>query len=189
MDTQTTHKQGTRAPHAINGSLFQRPEALGLHRTMTMVAAPKGKTFHYRGEDKRVVEHGWTDEFRLRKVEGPIVYAVADDRGTVRYFGRHLARTPVYARWFRHGYIHHQRASRSRYIAELDAGRVPLTLWSASARELRRMVPSAHQGMSDEQLASNLEGLWVKRWRPQLWNSQLPPVSPHFDDGSYWAAA
>lgn len=189
MDIQDTLKQEAGLSSPTDKSLFCRPDGLGLHPTMTMVAAPIGKTFHYRGEDKRVIEHGWTDEYRLRKVEGPIVYAVADGARTVRYFGRHLARTPIYSRWFRHGYIHHQRASRNRYLAELDTGRGQLTMWSASVRELRSLLPREHQGMTDEQLATNLEACWVRRWMPQLWNTQTPPMSPNFDDGSYWVTA
>lgn len=167
---------------------FSQPHRLALHRTMEMVGAPIGKTFFYRSEHKRVISLGWTDERRLHNILGPSVYAVTDASGIVRYFGRHLDEQPIYARWFRHGFIHHQKSSRAAYLAELDAGRTPLTLWSAPIIELRPFLPACFQQVDATVLAKNLEALWIKRWRPQLWNKTQPPVSPDFSDGDYWIA-
>lgn len=172
---------------SIGGQLFSNPRALGLDPTLQMVAAPIGMTFHYRAEDKRVIEHGWTDEQRLNRIYGPLVYVVTDRAGVVRYIGRHLAETPLRSRWFRHGHIHHHPERRKNYLAELDAGRGPLMVWSAAARELRPRLPRAAQTMSERDIASNLEALWVKRWSNQLWNKQQGRLVPGFDDGAYWA--
>jgi hypothetical protein len=146
---------------------FSKPQKLALHRAMEMVSAPLGKTFFYRGEHKRIITPGWFDEHRLKIVLGPSVYAVTDAQGIVRYFGRHLDETPVYSRWFRHGFIHHQRSSRTAYLVELDAERAPLTLWTSSVAELRTYLPEECQHLCTIELAKNLEALWVNRWRQQ----------------------
>lgn len=166
---------------------FCEPKRLGLHRSFEMVAAPSAKTFYYRDEQKRVIEPGWRDEHRLRQVNGPLIYAVTDSCSVVRYIGKWVSKTPLYARWFRRNHIHHQTSSRKRFIAELDAGRTPLTVWSASAVEIREQpIPRETQNLSERRLVENLEGLWIARWRKQLWNIQEPLVAPEFFDGEYW---
>lgn len=189
MDNQLSQLLQPSQIRPVSGVVFRHPDALRLHPTLTMVEAPKDETFYYRGEHKRVIRHGWTDEHRLNSVDGPIVYVVTDHAGAVRYVGRHLAETPLRARWFRHGTIHHQAASRKQYLAELDASRGPLTVWSAAARELRDVLPRAAHSLTERDLATGLEALWVARWRDQLWNTQRPKLVPGFDDGSYWANA
>jgi hypothetical protein len=183
------NSQTSSSIRSLAGQMFTNPKALGLHPTLQMVGAPKGLTFYYRAENKRIIEFGWTDEYRLNRVYGPLVYAVTDGGGVVRYIGRHLAETPLRSRWFRHGHIHHHSERRNNYIAELDAGRGPLLVWSAAARELRSRLPGAVQTMVERDLASNLEALWVRRWRNQLWNQQRGQVAVGFDDGAYWAHA
>ena len=163
------------------------PQRLGLHRAFEMIAAPVGKTFFYRNEHKRVIEPGWRDEHRLRRISGPLLYAVTDSKGFVRYIGKWVSETPLYARWFRHDHIHHQTSSRKKFLAELDAGRTPLTVWSASARELRQhRLPAESLCLSDKALVENLEALWIFRWRSDLWNKSCPAISPDFSDGNYW---
>lgn len=162
------------------------PAQLGLHKTLEMVNAPQGKTFYYRNERKRVIEHGWFDAYWLDRVTGPTIYAVTDHAGTIRYFGKHAAETPIRSRWFRHGFIHHQKSSRNRFIAELDAGRGPLQLWSVPVRALRSRLPEQSSGLSDTVLVAELESLWVARWRGQLWNKVVPPRCATFHDGEYW---
>lgn len=167
--------------------MFSDPKRLGLHRAFQMIGAPIGRTFFYRNEHKRVIEPGWKDFQRLHNVEGPLIYAVTDFKGVVRYFGKWVSETPLYARWFRHDHIHHQTSSRKQFISELDAGRGPLTVWSASARELRQLpLTSNSLRLSDRQLVENLEALWIIRWRAQLWNKACPPIIPEFSDGEYW---
>jgi len=169
------------------GELFGEPQRLGLHRSFEMVAAPVNKTFFYRNEHKRVIEPGWTDPHRLHNIPGPLIYAVTDLDGLVRYIGKWVSETPLYARWFRHEHIHHQTSSRKRFIAELDAGRGPLTVWSASAQELRRFpLPSDTTRLSAKQFIENLEALWINRWRGQLWNKACPAGAAAFSDGEYW---
>lgn len=164
---------------------FCSPDRLGLERAFVMTAAPPGKTFFYRQEHKRVIESCVIDDRRLRSLAGPLIYAVTDSAGAMRYVGKWVSTTPLYARWFRHDVVHHQTSSRTFYLSELDAGRAPLTVWSLSATELRHRIP-AQPLMTDVQLIENLEGLWIQRWGPQLWNKQRPPVAPGFSDGDYW---
>lgn len=75
------------------------------------------------------------------------------------------------------------------YLAELDGGLSPLTVWSAAARELREHLPNVAQSMTERDIASALEALWMSRWRDQLWNTQQPRLPRGFDDGAYWANA
>lgn len=164
--------------------MFTDIRALGMEPVFEMVSAPANKTFFYRREHKRVIAPRVLDDYRLRGVVGPLVYAVADYRGTLRYVGKWVSTTALYARWFRHGHIHHQASSRRHYLEELDQGRSPLIVWSASARELRSRLPATD--LSDYALAEALEGLWVTRWRSQLWNKNCPPYPAGFSDGEYW---
>ncbi len=164
--------------------MFSDIQALGMQPVFEMIAAPANKTFFYRGENKRVIESRILDEYRLRRVAGPLLYCVADQSGVLRYVGKWVTETPLYARWFRHDHIHHQTSSRRHYLDELDNGRGPLVVWSASASELRPRIPS--QSLSNYDLAEALEGLWITRWRSQLWNKSLPSFPAAFTDGEYW---
>lgn len=169
---------------------FRKPQYLGMQRSFEMIAAPRGKTFRYRNEDKRIIEPGWRDEHRLRKIMGPLIYAVTDSEGVVRYFGKWVSQTPLYARWFRHDRIHHQTSSRKKFIEALDAGKSPLTVWSAAAGELRRLpMPKETSEFDDQRFIENLEALWIQRWRSQLWNKQVPSLNPGFSDGNFWQSA
>ncbi|MDM0025916.1 GIY-YIG nuclease family protein [Variovorax saccharolyticus] len=165
--------------------LFTDPAALGLEQTFVMTTAPAHKTFYYRREHKRVIESRVLSEWRLRGVAGPLIYAVTDCDGVLRYVGKWVSATPLYARWFRHSLVHHQTSSRTFYLRELDAGRTPLTVWSLSASELRQRF-LVQPNMTDTQLIENLEGLWIQRWGGQLWNKHRPPVAATFSDGEYW---
>ena len=164
--------------------MYSNLQALGMHPAFEMTAAPANKTFFYRGEHKRVIEPRIVDDHRLRRVAGPLLYCVSDQPGVLRYVGKWVTETPLYARWFRHGHVHHQTSSRRHYLDELDNGRHPLLVWSASASELRtRMPPSS---LSNYDLAEALEGLWIARWRSQLWNKNRPSFPAAFTDGEYW---
>lgn len=162
------------------------PEALGLEKAIEMVAA-RQETFFYRNKHKRIIDHRVINEHRWKKIHGPLVYVVTDHQGQIRYIGKWETATPLYSRWLRHKTIHHQESTRNRYIAELDAGRGPLTVWSASVAELKDRLPSAMQGIDDASLAAGLEALWIRRWKEQLhWNDRLEPLLDGFYDGDYW---
>ena len=166
--------------------LFRQPERMGLIRTLQFVGAPDGQTFYYRKKHKRVIEVVSVDEHRLRKLPGPSIYAVTDSGGVVRYIGKHENATPVGSRWYRHAFVHHA-SSRNHIISELDAGRGPLTLWSAAVAEIRRMtLPEAALALGDIKLLKALEAHWINRWRSQLWNKRKEPEMPDFSDGEYW---
>lgn len=167
--------------------MFKKPEKLGLHKVFEMVDAPIGKTFHYRNEDKRVIELGWSNEHRLRNIKGPLIYVVTDSEGILRYVGKWVSGTPLYQRWFRRMHLHHQTSSRNIFISELDNGKSPLIVWSASAIEIKKLpLPNLAINLSNRDLVENLEALWIKRWKMQLWNKSLEPMLPEFTDGDYW---
>lgn len=166
--------------------LFRQPERLGLIRTMQFVSAPNGQTFYYRKKHKRVIEAVCIDEHRLLKLPGPSLYAVTDSGGVVRYIGKHENTTPVGSRWYRRAFVHHA-SSRDHIILDLDAGRGPLTLWSAAVTEIRRlMLPDAARALGDIQFLKAIEACWINRWRSQLWNKRAEPEMPGFSDGEYW---
>ena len=164
--------------------MFADIRVLGMEPVFEMITAPADKTFFYRREHKRVIEPRILDDNRLRRVAGPLLYGVADHSGVLRYVGKWVSPTPLYARWFRHEHIHHQTSSRRHYLEELDQGRAPLVVWSASVRELRPRLPQSD--LSDYQLTEALEALWVSRWRSQLWNKNCPACPAGFTDGEYW---
>ena len=164
--------------------MFSDIRSLGMEPAFEMVAAPEGKTLFYRGEHKRVIKPRVLNDNRLHRVAGPLVYCVEDHRGVLRYVGKWVSETPLYSRWFRHEHIHHQTSSRRYYLEELDAGRTPLIVWSASAHELRPRLPPSELGYYA--LAEALEGLWITRWRSQLWNKNRPAFPSGFTDGEYW---
>lgn len=171
-----------------NQHMLRDPAALGLIPTLELSRAPKGQTFEYRGEHKRVIESAWADVTRLRKVKGPCIYLVTNSEGIVRYIGKHEGATPVGSRWYRRGHIHHA-SSRNHIIAELDDGRGPCMLWSASVDELRSRLPAPVQHWDAVILAQGLEAEWIARWRPQLWNQRLEPAVAGFTDGQYMQVA
>lgn len=155
-------------------TIFYNVRALGLEPAFEMVSGPPGRTFFYRQEHKRVIEPRVVDEHRLRRVPGPLLYVVTDSAGALRYVGKWVSSTPLFARWFRHEHIHHQTSSRTRYLAELDEGRSPLLVWSLSTAELRPRLPRTELNHYD--LAEAMEALWISRWKPQLWNKNRPAV-------------
>jgi hypothetical protein len=154
--------------------VFSSPSALGLQRAIELVSAPIGKTFFYRNEHKRIINHGWRDEHRCRNIRGPLLYAITDRAGVVRYFGKWVSETPLDSRWYRHGHIHHQTTTRNRILEVLDAGDGPLHVWAASAKEMRATLPGAPATLSDVDLIEGLEALAIGKWRGQLWNKQHP---------------
>lgn len=168
--------------------MLRDPASLGLVPTLELSRAPKGQTFEYRGDHKRVIESAWADATRLRKVKGPCVYMVTDSESIVRYIGKHEGSTPVGSRWYRRGHIHHA-SSRNRVIAELDGGRGPCMLWSASVDELRSRLPATTRHWDAAILAQGLEAEWITRWRPQLWSQRLEPTMAGFTDGQYMQVA
>jgi hypothetical protein len=164
--------------------MFSDIHALGLEPAFEMVEAPIDRTFFYRSEHKRIIQPRVLNEVRLRRVAGPLIYCVADHQGILRYVGKWVSETPLYARWFRHEHIHHQTSSRRHYLEEIDAGRSPLVVWSASASELRSHTPPTE--LTNYAFVEALEGLWVSRWRSQLWNKNRPSFPLTFTDGEYW---
>lgn len=162
------------------------PEALGMEKVIEMVSA-RQETFFYRNKHKRIIDHRVINERRWKNIDGPLLYAVTDHLGLIRYIGKWEASTPLHSRWLRHKTIHHQERARNLYIAELDAGRGPLTVWSTSIAELKSRLPSAIRGLAGASLAAGLEALWIRRWKEQLlWNDRLEPLLDGFHDGEYW---
>ena len=171
--------------NADHGGVRPDPLALGMRAAFTMVAAPAGKTFFYRNEHKRVIEAQVLDQGRLREVNGPLIYGVTDQTGVLRYIGKWISPTPLYARWFRHDHVHHQTSSRTQYLRELDSGRSPLTVWSACSAEIRQLMLTGAPA-NDTSLIEGIEALWINRWKSQLWNKQTPSIPIDFHDGDYW---
>lgn len=162
------------------------PEALGMEKVIEMVSA-RQETFFYRNKHKRIIDHRVINERRWEDIDGPLLYAVTDHKGLIRYIGKWETSTPLHSRWLRHKTIHHQERARNLYIAELDAGRGPLTVWSTSIAELKSRLPSATRGIAGAKLAAGLEALWIRRWKEQLlWNDRLEPLLDGFHDGEYW---
>ena len=117
------------------------PEKLGMEKAIELTAS-RTQTFFYRDMHKRIIDHRVINEKRWKGVVGPLLYAVADHSGQVRYVGKWVTSTALNARWIRHKTIHHQESSRNIYLSELDAGRGPLSVWSISVNELKRKLPS-----------------------------------------------
>lgn len=162
------------------------PEVLGMEKVIEMVSA-RQETFFYRNKHKRIIDHRVINEHRWKNIDGPLLYAVTDHQGQIRYIGKWETATPLHSRWLRHKTIHHQERARNLYIAELDAGRGPLTVWSTSVAELKNRLPSAMQVLANASLAAGLEALWIRRWKAQLlWNDRLEPLLDGFHDGEYW---
>lgn len=162
------------------------PAALGMEKVIEMVTA-RHETFYYRNKHKRIIDHHVVNERRWKNINGPLVYAVTDCQGIIRYIGKWESSTPLHSRWLRHKTIHHQERARNLYISELDAGRGPLAVWSVSIAELKNRLPAPTHSMPDADVAANLEALWIQRWKSQLlWNDRQEPLSTGFHDGEYW---
>lgn len=177
----------TRTP-MINQSIGQSitPERLGMEKTVELTAS-RIETFFYRDMHKRIIDHRVVNEKRWKGIVGPLVYVVTDHSGLIRYVGKWVTNTALNARWIRHKTIHHQESSRNIYLAELDADRGPLAVWSISIEELKPKLPSIVSAMSPKDIAAGLEALWIQRWKDQFkWNSRIEPVPAGFSDGNYW---
>ena len=162
------------------------PEQLGMEKTIELTAS-RIETFFYRDMHKRIIDHRVVNEKRWKGIVGPLVYVVTDHSGLIRYVGKWVTSTALNARWIRHKTIHHQESSRNIYLAELDANRGPLAVWSISIEELKPKLPSIVSAMSPKDIAVGLEALWIQRWKDQFkWNSRIEPVPAGFSDGNYW---
>lgn len=162
------------------------PQQLGMEKAIELTAS-RNETFFYRDMHKRIIDHRVVNERRWKEVVGPLLYTVTDQQGHVRYVGKWVTNTPLNARWIRHKTIHHQESSRNIYLAELDAGRGPLAVWSISVDEIKRKLPSHISMLHSKQIAVGLEALWIQRWKNQFtWNTRGEPVPNGFLDGDYW---
>ncbi|WP_363318714.1 exonuclease domain-containing protein [Rhodoferax sp.] len=162
------------------------PEQLGMEKVIELTGSRK-ETFFYREKHKRIIDHRVVNERRWKKVCGPLLYAVTDHTDEVRYIGKWVTANALYNRWVRHDTIHHGECTRNFYLAELDAGRGPLTVWSISVDELKKKLPSTVSAMHSKDIAVGLEALWISRWKTQLrWNTKLERLTPGFLDGEYW---
>lgn len=178
-------KQEQKEATNIPASLI-RPEHLGMEKVIEMISA-RQETFFYRDQHKRIIDHVVLNENRWNKIRGPLIYAVTDHQGIIRYVGKWVTATALQSRWLRHATIHHQEKARNIYIKELDEGRGPIAVWSISTAELKSRLPAIAQQMLDKDLAQALEALWINRWQKQLlWNSRPEPLTPGFDDGDFW---
>ncbi|MGZ8212884.1 MAG: exonuclease domain-containing protein [Methylosarcina sp.] len=170
----------------INSTAFISPKMLGMEKVIELVNARKD-TFFYRKMHKRIIDHTVVNEKRWKSIPGPLLYAVSDKSGIIRYIGKWVTANAIYNRWIRHNTIHHQESTRNRYISELDSGNGPLSVWSVSVKELRSKLPKHVQMLADREIAEGLEGLWINRWYQQLsWNERRELVPANFDDGSFW---
>lgn len=178
---QTNHPD----THRMYSALIT-PEKLGMEKTIELTAS-RSETFFYRDMHKRIIDHKVVNEKRWKNVVGPLVYVVTDNTGNIRYVGKWVTATSLYARWIRHKTIHHQESTRNRYLSELDAGRGPLAVWSVSVDELRKKLPANITNQDPKEIAAGLEAIWIQRWKAQLhWNTRLEPVPLGFSDGEYW---
>lgn len=155
-----------------------KPQMLGMQPAIQMHTA-HNETFFYRGIDKRIIGYSVLEEKAWNSILGPLVYAVTDSAGIVRYVGKWVSSTPLKSRWIRRGHIHHHEATRNNYLKEIESGRGPLTLWVSSAEELAGRLGLATQDVpSIKQLAALLELKLFDEWRIQLsWNHIRPTVS------------
>ncbi|MDO5679512.1 MAG: exonuclease domain-containing protein [Pelistega sp.] len=166
-----------------------QPSALGMEKTIELVCA-RQETFYYRQQYKRIIDYHVVNQRRWKEVRGPLVYAVTDHQGLIRYIGKWNSNTALYARWLRHQKIHHQERARNLYIKELEAGHGPITVWSVSISEIKHRIPHHPNIADDAKLANALEALWIQRWKDQLlWNNRPEPIMPGFHDGDFWNAS
>lgn len=152
------------------------PNTLGMQKVVELVSAGQD-TFFYRGKHKRKVAHKVINDHRWNSIEGPLLYAVADVDGLIKYVGKWVSTTPLQSRWVRHGTIHHHERTRNLYIGHLDAGFAPLSIWSVSIAELHPHLPTAIGDLSEKEIAMGLEALFIKTWQGQFdWNKTIPSV-------------
>jgi DNA polymerase-3 subunit epsilon len=182
----TTFSMPSTSMKITAGNAAIRPEHLRMEKVIELTASRK-ETFFYRDMHKRIIDHRVVNERRWKDITGPLVYAVTDQSGAARYVGKWVTSTALNARWIRHKTIHHQESSRNIYLAELDAGRGPLAVWSISVGELMQKLPRSLSGMHRKDIAVGLEALWIQRWKDQLkWNVRPEPIPLGFSDGEYW---
>ena len=157
-----------------------------MQKTIELTAS-SNERFHYRGKHMRIINHRVVNSHRWKDIRGPLVYAVTDHEGTIRYFGKWVSPTALYSRWIRHDTIHHQASTREIYLTELDAGRGPLAVWSTSVDELRKRLPANTTTLSSKTIANSLEALWLHRWKAHLdWNSRGEKLVSGFTDAEFW---
>lgn len=177
------------APITSIASAAITPNKLRMEKVIELVGA-RQETFFYRQKHKRIIDHRVLNEERWRNVCGPLLYAVTDNSGLIRYVGKWETKTALYSRWIRHDTIHHSESARNAYLRELDAGRGPLEVWSISVKELLPFLPVEIRKWDEVRIASNLEGLWIRRWKEQMkWNRRIEPIEPEFSDGDFWLQA
>ena len=154
------------------------PQSLGMQPAIQMHTAHH-ETFFYRGKNKRIIGFSVVEEKAWNSVPGPLVYAVTDGQGVVRYIGKWVSNTPLRSRWIRHGFIHHHEATRNHYLREIESARARLTVWVVTAEELAgRLGFTAGDDLSSKQVAAHLELKLFDKWRSQLsWNHTRPAVS------------
>ena len=170
----------------VNTSKVVTPAYLGMEKAIELVGA-RSETFFYRQKHKRIIDYRVMNERRWKNVSGPLLYAVADCAGIIRYIGKWESETALHSRWLRHKTIHHQERARNLYIEVLDASQGPLSVWSISVRELKPRIPTEVHHLSDKEIAAGLEALWIKRGKSQLkWNNRNEPVPAGFHDGNIW---
>jgi hypothetical protein len=162
------------------------PHQLKLQKTLEFVAVPHERTFIYRQTIHQVIEFRTENEYLFRRAEGPFIYAVTDADSLVRYIGKSWE-THLYQRWIRPApYIRHKE-SRNFIIGELAKNRELPALWSAQIASLKKLLPSAAQGLDHRTIAKGLEALWLDRWFEFLWNEKREALVDGFFDGDFWA--
>lgn len=157
------------------------PDNLGMQMAVELVSA-RQDTFFYRGIHKRIIEHKVVNNARWSTIKGPLLYCVADRNGVIRYVGKWVTSTPLYARWIRHSTIHHHEQSRNLYLEQLDANLGPLSIWSVSIEELLPCLPADIKALPTKEIAMGLEALFVNNWKEQQlhWNDKSIQVPPLF---------
>ena len=156
------------------------PDHFGMEKAIELTGALR-ETFFYRAKHKRIIKHQVVSQKRWEKIAGPLLYAVTDHAGVIRYIGKWVSQTALYSRWIRHNTIHHQESARNFYIKELDDGRGPLAVWSISIEEIRHQFPEAIRDWPGKQLAEDLEAFLIRHGREQLiWNRKEESLTSAF---------
>src|SRR5688500_10988411 len=101
----TIAKQDSKTETLILPTMLHMEKAIELSRALP-------ETFFYRGMNKRLIDYKVTNDQRWSKIRGPLVYAVTDGYGVIRYIGKWVTATSLYCRWIRHKAIHHQESAR-----------------------------------------------------------------------------
>ena len=186
FQTSTYQPESKKQMQSTTTGQHISPERLSMEKVIELTGSRK-ETFFYRDKHKRIIDHRVVNERRWKCVDGPLIYVVTDQTGVIRYVGKWVTTNALYSRWVRHDTIHHGERTRNFYLAELDAGRGPLTVWSISVDELKKKLPSSVSAMHSKDIAEGLEALWISRWKTQLlWNTKLEALTPGFLDGEYW---